>query len=199
MNLNDFCCKDDYRDYLREPFSIGDRTIATDGSVLISVPRCTDNEAIGSFKDAIKRLLNELQDQEFMPLPDVSMPDQSDCPGCKGTGHAKRTECPECEGEGEAIAETDHNEYEVLCKTCKGDGFVLSSVGDENEQCENCGGTGKIYDRYSHVKVNGVAVQPKYLSLIKDEPGINVSTGDEKRYLYFRAGYQEGIIMGIHA
>ncbi len=204
MNINDFCNKHDYREYFREPFNIGERTIASNGYVLLSVPRCVDNahgdDLPEKLCETILRMLDDLQAQQFAPLPtDITMPEPNDCPSCKGTGHAKRTECPECEGEGETIAETDHNEYEVLCKTCSGDGFVLSSVGNEDEECENCDGTGKVYDRYAHVRINGVVINANYLNLIKDAPGLEVAADTQKRVLYFRALDQEGIIMGIHA
>lgn len=97
--LKPFCGEERARSYLHEPFSLGDYTYATDGRVLVRVPRLA---GVGEVERAPKaeRLFTAYPlATELRPLPAFAFPapERITCDGCKGLG--REHDCPDCQCE----------------------------------------------------------------------------------------------------
>lgn len=106
IDLTTWC--DTYREYIKAPWSLGDYSYATNGHVLIRVPRRDDAP------DCNKELLSKVNHNfdvspaEWLPIPEVS---------------PQKIDCDECNGTGEYICHTcDHNHGD--CENCDGTGKV---------------------------------------------------------------------------
>lgn len=109
IDLMPFCGKDVGRENLHKPFTIDDRTYATDGHVIISVPK-RDDVAAASDPPNVARVFKDAGKPELSPLRAVAIPTlgtemcehcsgrgtEHDCPNCRCT-------CEFCDGEGERI------------------------------------------------------------------------------------------------
>jgi hypothetical protein len=139
--LSKFASEDPERKNVCRPWSRGEHSYATNGWVLVRVPRIEGVEENDAAPDA---------DQLFPPLPPTrdlfdhaeqlpicDEPKRHACSRCNG---AKNIEtCPECNGDYPFEVDSGSNLYEVECKTCDGDGTVPSSEG---KTCDLCDGTG---------------------------------------------------------
>lgn len=199
MDINEFCAaKDDPREFMREPFSLNSRTVATTGYALLSISSDEErNECPDDKRSIIEDVLNRLHKRSFIPIPAHTYPEKEACVSCGGSKKARKENCEECDGEGEVDAETDYNTYHGMeCKTCNGEGVTIWTGGDED--CPDCNAAGEVYPRGSMVDIGGVLINPSYLSLIVNEEGLMVSPSPEEHMLYFKAGDSEGVILGIH-
>lgn len=89
------------RDYLAKPFTRGDFTYATNGHIIIRVPRRDD---VGSIKRDVKteRTFEKLFAKTFVSSPDANLPDaetERECEACDGEGCPNHCETCECECE----------------------------------------------------------------------------------------------------
>jgi len=121
-----------------EPWSKDNFTFATNGYILVRVPRLPEvpeGENVVNI-DAVLNINPEPSDTyvDAPGIEDLAIPE---CPRCKGKESEPR-ECEECEGSGEVLLENDFNEYECTCKSCGGDG--------EHGRCPKCKGTGYLID-----------------------------------------------------
>ncbi|MFA5922347.1 MAG: hypothetical protein WC856_13810 [Methylococcaceae bacterium] len=198
LNIKLFCDPDDSRTYLSRPFQLNGRTIACNGHILLSMPehgdyeQCPD-EYVAKLLPAIEKARNVV---DFVPLPDnLVFPETKDCPYCLGIGKSSRKDCQECEGAGEVYWNSSFHDYEAECQTCDGDGIIITVGGEQT--CSGCMGTGVVYGLDTHVEVLGLWINPKYLKLIINEPGLEVSADKKQNKLAFRSGENYGLIMGI--
>jgi len=89
------------------PWSAGQYTYATNGHIMVRVPRLEDApERKDAPKGLGKKTLDEainVTPKKFFPIPSVS-PKYQECPDCGGTGmvkpYGKKIKCDECNGEG---------------------------------------------------------------------------------------------------
>ncbi len=100
IDLKPFCSTDPYREYLHAPWSRDDWTYATNGHVLIRIPRtdAADNEKAPN--------AGKLFDQyplpvDMRPMPTFELPVATsiECAKCDGSG--KEHDCPDCNCECE--------------------------------------------------------------------------------------------------
>ncbi len=148
IDLKKFCGPD-VNHQLREPFSEGAYTYATNGRFLIRVPRIPEITATRPDCVKLEKLVFGVSEKNYKPLLAYPEPKKERCGICKGSGRS--TECEECEGEGLIEWSTSCNEYEAECKSCHGDGRVSGS----DELCPYCDGSGEIYgDRFCFVPVS---------------------------------------------
>lgn len=113
--LQPFCLQDgDYmntgtRQWLRAPFTIGETTYATDGRIMVAVPKipgiafCDPSHVVGVLLVA-EDLPGKLEDV-WVPLALVSLPEvrtePEDCADCHGDGGEDRgVACDSCGGKG---------------------------------------------------------------------------------------------------
>lgn len=118
LNLQPFCVEpDSYRAHtLGKPFSRGDFTYATNGQIIIRVPR-RDEVPPSDVAPTAEQLFAGARSDGFRPLRSVVLPPPKrgtvDCADCDGRG--KEHDCPDCECE---------------CTTCHGTGRVPHSSAD---------------------------------------------------------------------
>lgn len=75
MDINKFIDPNDVRDYLRKPFNLNDRTIATNGWMLISSPIIKGLEDCPEkLVKNITEILDSVQQSEFKPMPKLAPP-----------------------------------------------------------------------------------------------------------------------------
>ena len=114
VDLKKFCGTDTWRTYLHEPFSSGEYTYATDGHIIVRVPRVA---AIGE----VPRTPNP--EKIFAPMPAdgwrtlrVALPPVAPPKECGSCYDGFEHDCPDCTFE---------------CYECKGTGFVVAKVSNE--------------------------------------------------------------------
>jgi hypothetical protein len=196
MNIKDFCAENDRRDYLKQPFNIDGRTVASNGAVLLSTQLSAEYDELKEGEaTGVKEVLARFDATKLTPMPIIPLPDPVECSICGGRGTAHKKQCVECDGEGEVSLDNCFNDYECECKSCGGDGFVVSKHGTET--CFSCNGDGKRYPEYLTVNVLGVKVNIKYLKLIINVPDLHVFTDAEASMLWFKSGDDYGVMMGM--
>lgn len=118
IDLQPFCSTDPFRPGINHPFSRGDWTYATDGIVLVRVPRREDVEEFPGAPHA-ERVIDGIPLLAAMkPLPAFVFPepDKEICRKCDGRGSVH--DCPDCNCE---------------CSRCRGSGsaplVVTGAIG----------------------------------------------------------------------
>ena len=108
-DLKRFCCdsKEPYRAAIARPFSQGDWTYATDGRVLIRVPRLDE---VPEYDDSTRGVEKTIFDEEpitgwWMAIPSAMLPElmpAEKCSECGGDGMLDnpKSECWQCDGHG---------------------------------------------------------------------------------------------------
>lgn len=196
MNIKDFFAENDRRDYLKQPFNIDGRTVASNGHILLSTQLCAEYDELKEGEAAgIKRVLAGFDATKLTPMPIIPLPDPVECSICGGRGTAHRTQCFECDGEGEVTLENCFNDYECECKSCEGDGFIVSK--HDTETCFSCNGDGSHYRSRESADVLGVKANMNYLKLIINAPDLHVFADAEANMLWFKSGDDYGVMMGM--
>lgn len=179
-----------------KPFSFGDFTYASNGHLLVRVPRLDDCEEWESLNEQAARMFETVD----MPLvlaalvdiPDFPQPEPKKCSACKGTG--KITLCPECEGKGYVEFANDYSEYECDCETCHGHG---STIGDEHI-CESCNGTGHK-KKMTRIELGCAGFSSHYLNMLNELPGMKIAPTEPNNANYFKWDCGDGLIMPMRA
>lgn len=143
--MKPFCSTELSRPYLHTPFSLGEFTVATNGHILVRVPRMANVAEISQilsvdalFHDPVKgyRELGRLD----IPVVAETIEKCGDCNGRGTYGHAH--DCPDC--------------------TC-------------DETCEECNGTGKVtrIPKIS-VEIGGLIFDAKYVRMLLALPNLQI-------------------------
>jgi hypothetical protein len=178
---------------LNVPWSRGVYTYATNGHILVRAPRLEDVPEKEDAPEVDKMFSIPLPD-EWFPLADMALPaleaTEKTCPECNGAG-TKECECPECDGRGMVDFTNRHNDYEVDCKTCNGEGKI--------HKCDKCNATGKIaVETLQPIKVGASHFQLRYLLLLKDLPNGKIAPAAPSQSLlaaYFAFDGGDGLLM----
>lgn len=197
LRLDDFVACDDVRTYLKAPFQIDGYACATNNHVLLADRRggsASDNELPSGMESTVRGIIEEAMVANMRPFPVVETPAPVPCYTCKGTGNATVDDCRECDGRGEAEASTEYNIYDVECKSCCGEGREIKP--GTKDTCPDCNGTGEM-DCAQPVKIESMWIDNRYLSLIKDVPGVTVCASSDGKKLLFSAGHYFGAIMAL--
>lgn len=140
MNLSIFCSHD--RGNMKVPFNIGEHTYASNGHIIVRIDK---KEMFAELKDASfeKNVLHLPWDKVSdmaspHPVPAFDTGGLPDCRKCDGAGVLEV--CPECDGSKTICFANDHNDYELTCKTCNGEGSVPAELG---RACPYCLGSGR--------------------------------------------------------
>jgi hypothetical protein len=115
--LKQFCGIEETCPYLHEPFSRGDFTYATNGHIMVRVPRLPEVTAGADIVDPEKPFLQDRRG----PLFDLT-----------ALSRLTYTPCENCDGAG----------YGDLCEECGGTGGGECPECGHAEECEACGGKG---------------------------------------------------------
>ena len=182
------------RVFLAKPIVDSGYYYATNGRIAIRMPNdgsLTSDETSAAnsherLPDVIKTIEEKLRiggGQTFVP---VAMPSAvRPCPDCFGYGKFKK--CNECED-----GEFWHGSHWYVCLQCEGSGTLIGGVGDDDEQCETCDGTGNIPE---NVVINGSVFYGPFIKRIASLPNIEISA---KRFAIFRFTGGMGVILPIH-
>ena len=190
ISINNFCGKLDPRFYFNEPFVIDGHTAASNGHVFICGPLDGGHGNLpDKNKKAIIRLIEKTENCTTAVPPVFNLPELESCSACDGCGKATVSKCETCDGDG------DCSSCGEICRKCNGDGEIIRAGGDE--ECFECHGAGKFYNRYKHVEVCGVLLNPNYLALIAGEQDLQVGASDDGNMLVFSTGKYKGAIMGV--
>lgn len=205
IDINDFCGRNDPREWLCKPFEIKGRLAATDGkSAFLSNEEAQKGPPECSHVEKIERFLELAAEADFFPAPALTLPEKPICTQCAGRGTYSLKDCPECGGSGEATAETDYNTYDVQCRTCDREGKVDAKAGEGalNETCVACDGEGKCWSVEERMQIEGIPfdVHPGLVSRISGAPDLQIAAikSDEiSKAMAFKSSDGVGIIMGM--
>ena len=132
-----------------EPWSFGDYSYATDGSMAVRVPKIDGIPAMPEHQkksEQIDAWINAWINADPGKWFDVVFKqiEMQQCKECSGRGYLRL--CEECKGEGFVYFKTDYNDYTVTCRSCRGHSVKPTSKTDSTgSPCEECDGTGKVY------------------------------------------------------
>ena len=178
-DLQPFCSVDETRYGLLQPFNHGPHTYATDGRVIVRVPKI---EEIPDRKGLPKNPADVIpagigyKPVELPPNWENYQPTKLECKDCKGTG--QQIKCRHCNGTGEVECESCG--HEDNCEHCRGSGMAPTKDQGNSVECEECDGTGE-YEKPFSVALNrgAVAVDLRYLRLVMKLPGVALTYLDE--------------------
>lgn len=207
IDLDQFCSLDSPNS-ISTPWSEGDFTYASNGHLLVRIPRRDDiPEKIGapSIQGTSLGAGFHKTPGEWIAVPKLEII-KEDCRYCKGRG--KQYTCPECDGEGEVGLHTDWSDYgEHTCETCGGNGqlskdhwlrLMPRNSNPAGEDCHACDGTGKKYDDGTDVKVGGALFTDILLAQIATLPGCEIGVVDKLSPAIFRFDGGDGLLMPRH-
>jgi hypothetical protein len=196
--LSDFYDPNDTRDYVKSPFILDGRTIATDSRCIVSAPEMEGYPSGNKYKiaDAVRGLFHSHKPGTFSEFNPKFNQIGTVCNECEGIGLFNVTDCPECDNEGVLNFSTDYNDYEVECETCWGKGGERHPDPEGKTVCKKCDGSGLIYNS---VEVSGLNFKRKYILAISKIEGVKVSVNTNSRMLFFRSNDDvNGIVMAMH-
>lgn len=189
--------RDDIRPYLRTPILRGEWIYATNGHIVVRVPKADGIAAVESDKPKdIDELFTKNKYANFIDIP--ALPPAEKCPVCLGSGIGYK--CPDCDGKG-AFDKGGHN---YCCKECDGSGQVDDGRAADKELCVECDGAGDA--PYMAVKVGEWHYNRRYLAKIESLPEVKFApppevptTRDDVAAAYFVFDGGEGLLMSMRA
>jgi len=192
MNLQPFCHPDRRTSGISTPFSRMDHTYATDGKLIVRVPRLADVGERDNTPQVDNLGWNHAELADWTDAPELDQATVKRCSVCKGTG--KTNICPECYGYGEVLTETSMNWYEVTCKTC----VAAGKVAGGEDVCDYCAGTGKDVD--TPVEWRSGHISALMLTRLSTLPGLQLSPyGEPTEVIRFKFDGGEGLVMPMSA
>jgi len=120
------------------PWSAGDKSYATNGFILVIVPRVAEIPERTNTVNIAKVLdMNPMPDEGWEKAPGIDGLNVPECPKCKGKERPSEV-CEECDGSGVVDLSNEWHDYECECKSSHGDGEIGG--------CRTCHGTGYLTD-----------------------------------------------------
>lgn len=202
IDITRFAARDTERTHLSQPWSVGEWSVATNGHILIRVPRRDDIPENNKAPDLSKLLAQAAPQIDMAPIPDFPMPETKVCRQCRG--NKMMTSCQECSGNGYKTCPTcDHTSD---CDDCDGTGQIRLAEGEPQEWCQECDGDGVDWrspsgeTRYVVIAKNTM-IQLRYAAWIKSLPGHRISLAerakDDGRPLPFTFDGGDGLLMPV--
>lgn len=194
MDLLKFCHPSS-RHNIDKPFSRGEWTYATDGKIIIRVPRVEGYDEDKGPKN-VEQMFNQA---EFMravtvwqPLPPFKL-ETKECDWCKGKGYVKP-----CNAFGNPEIKCGNGEWKK-CERHNDDCTIGCDSTDKGAVvCEECFGTGTEKVNSGTV-MNGAVGKTKvnaiYLDMIKDLPNVQIAPHDENSFFRVKFDGGEGLLM----
>lgn len=99
IDLTPYCSTDEFRTHLKKPFSVGDFSYATNGHIMVRVPRQPDVPEQTKTGVDWEKPLQGINEASFSPvvvgdLPAMPTVTEQECSECEGSGKAH--DCPDC-------------------------------------------------------------------------------------------------------
>lgn len=151
IDLSPFVSKDESRPSICAPFSIGEWTYATDGRILIRVPRREDVPENPSAPQKATTLI-PTDVGPFVPLPEFEeyplhlLDNEKECQACEGHGYIA---CPTCGNE-------------ERCEVCYGSGMLDNAPP------------------YVAVQIGEHHFSNHYLTLLKGLPNVKIAVNEKE-------------------
>lgn len=190
--LQPFCSTDETRPNIAKPFSIGDWTYATDGRIIIRVPRLAEVPDLDPINriDPDRLMVEHQAGPAWLPMPAVEpAPPPRPCTRCKGV---PVPQCQACRGAGEVVYEFWHENScyrrDEDCPVCQG---VTS--------CPRCDGTLTEPEQFdaSPVEIGGILIGAPFARLLASLPGCELAPRGEYDPCRFRFDGGEGLVMPL--
>lgn len=107
---------------IEAPWSTGGHTYATNGHLIVRIPRLADVPENPNAPD-IGKLFPYANPTEWFALADIVLPKtkKADCPECNGDGNFRHEDCPDCEGH--------------KCDNCEGAGKIHKMISHKIGLC----------------------------------------------------------------
>jgi len=194
IDLTRFCSKDETR-YHHKPWSRGGYTYATEGHIMIRVPRLADVPENPDAPDCNNVFVQaaKVETRTWHMIPPYTL-ERKPCKNCDGKGYFQK--CENCEGSG-YVGKNDRD-----CSDCDGDGFQPCDKIDRGAHpCEDCNGEGlgrpECYVDFMDGEKILARLQGTFLELVKDFPGVQIGIYKvmEPAVIRFEGG--EGLLMPV--
>lgn len=179
-------CDPDHR-ILNRPWSAGDYTYASNGVIIVRIPRQADVAKNIHIFDASPCFVEHTDDMVWHPVIGYKKPDQIECDMCDG--HGMDFVCPECDGHGEVHFENDFHTYDCDCNNCDGTGKI--------EICPECEGTGKADPTIVRAWFHEASFNQAFLALLSDLPNCEMGMTGVANLHPFRFDGGDGAIMPL--
>lgn len=166
---------------------------ASDGAMAVAID---DNPSIECGADdhgitvvMIRQILHPTK--EYLPLPDMTIPDVEKCKTCDGTG--KVHDCPDCP----ALEHPDQAFFECRehCNTC-GDAEYLPGDGAGASDCPGCHGCGTSA-RLEIVELGRAYISAFYAEILNGLSDVEITSGGPTNVINFRFAGGRGAVMPI--
>ena len=183
------------RKYIETPFSIGAHSYATNGHIIVRVPRRPDVPDVSPwFADKVLALVKSVDyDTVYVDLPPFADPPVKSCTTCKDQKFV--VSCSECNGTALKTCPCCGGEME--CKACDGGLVPANADTPDALTCPDCDGEIK-YDRAVRVVFGKILLAPRYAVLLRELPGIQIAIHNDPVFpIPFRFDGGIGIIAPI--
>lgn len=195
MNFENINNKLDNRDYVKNSFSIGDKTYYTNGKLILRIK--SNDEKIKPLEEKYKNIKNiilnifentDFNEKDFVDLPVLPEVKYVKCSKCKGSG--KDLTCYECDGEMEVNVSNEYSTYVVECNTCNGLGEINpNNAYNIHNECQKCNGSALEYDyENNYITIFNKNIDMEIANLIKDLSNLKISYQEN----YFVIKFDEG-------
>ena len=171
---------------LFQPFSNGEHTYASDGIMLIRVPRRDDIPEGGPrvSQRELTHWFDRVSECEWASLQEMQTGAEhlhpgtpaTPCEDCAGTGRV--VSCDECDGSGYTVCSGCGSD-EKDCPKCKGKSCWPAKQGEDGIECDNCDGDGIEF--HGSPDVTAVQTGPQWfdiarLARVSDLPNFEIAT-----------------------
>ena len=189
--LNEFCVKNDVREYMMRPLRREGFIYATNGYVAIRVPDDASVDADSHDKmDKLPTAFNvDLDACELSPMP--ALPELALCRACRGARVLYREACPSCDGNGSF--NIGNHDYD--CKACYTRGTVEAESVEANKvTCDSCAGTGANGEQT--MLIGASTYQLRMVTMVSALPNCMIKMPhSENESLHFRFDGGVGILL----
>lgn len=168
---------------VQTPYSRGEHSLATNGHIMVRVPRRADiHERDDAPRSQTVEAMIVVPAPQLLPRFEIPAPDT--CHICQGYRRV-RPHGGICDGEG--------------CELCHYTGLWPDKDGthEDRETCPKCSGRGTIWPKNSHVLLSpDHAIDPLYYTWLTELPGVEISL-HAPGHVTFRFAGGDGILMGM--
>ena len=144
---------------LSEPFSRGQLTYATNGHIIVRVPRIAEDAE--AHWPEIETVTDAISHAALSPLPRLAVPEPIECPTCRGFGVVRPHILfgDPCEG----------------CKRCNWGYIPARKPHPDQETCDNCEGRKVVWPEREHVYLTpDCAIDPRYYLMLSALPDLRI-------------------------
>ena len=198
IDLSKFCGKEAHGTYLA-PWSAGEYSHATNGHILVRVPRRTE---FGDRENApnVENLYDAAGPaMKLSPLPHFTAPEPSECEDCKGSGLVVL--CEECDGAGRVDCESCGQDTD--CSECDNNPSTAAKEGQAGAtRCDVCDGIGSVDEKNARVEfAPNVQIKLCYARMLKELPNVRIDLTQRKLGQPIRFAFDggDGLIMAMRA